>query len=101
MEYNIIAYGAVADGVTLNTLSIQSAIDDCAIHGGGRVTVPSGVFKTGTIMLKDHVELHLMPGAVLLGSECMEDYNSENAYEQCWGSAAEEWKGKHMILACE
>ena len=51
MQYNIVSYGAVADGTTLNTRSIQSAIDDCAAHGGGRVTVPAGVFKTGTIML--------------------------------------------------
>ena len=101
MQYNIVSYGAVADGTTLNTRSIQSAIDDCAAHGGGRVTVPAGVFKTGTIMLKDNIELHLMAGAVLLGSERMEDYNSEDAYPQCWGSVSEEWKGAHILLACE
>ena len=32
--YNITAYGAVADGVTLCTQSIQTAIDVCAAAGG-------------------------------------------------------------------
>ena len=47
--YNIQSYGAVADGVTLNTAAIQAAIDACAAASGGRVTVPTGTYKTGTI----------------------------------------------------
>ena len=34
--YNIINYGAVADGKTNNTNVIQSAIDDASADGGGR-----------------------------------------------------------------
>ena len=101
MEYNILTYGAVADGTTLNTAYIQAAIDDCFAHGGGKVTVPAGVFKTGTLVLRDHIELYLAAGAVLLGSECMEDYNSTDVYPQCWSCVSEEWLGKHIVLAWE
>lgn len=55
--YNISDFGAVADGKTLNTEFIQKAIDVCYENGGGRVTVPAGVFVTGTIYLKSNVEL--------------------------------------------
>ncbi len=99
METNILNYGAVADGITLNTESIQKAIDAVALAGGGRVTVPAGTFLSGTIWLKSHVELHLENGAVLKASENLDDYNAEDAYPQNWGCASEGWNGKHLIIA--
>jgi len=65
---------AVPGGEVVNTLAIQSAIDSVAASGGGRLTVPAGVFKTGALFLKENVELHLAEGAVLLGSTDLEDY---------------------------
>ncbi|TDW48152.1 polygalacturonase [Flavobacterium sp. 270] len=75
---NIVEYGAIADGKTLNTKIVQKAIDDCSASGGGIVTVPTGQFLIGTIYLKNDVNLHLESGAVLLGSTKMEDYNPSN-----------------------
>ena len=40
-------------------------------------------------------------GAVLKASTNMDDYNEEDAYPQNWGSAAEKWKAKHLIIALE
>ena len=48
MEYNINSFGAIADGVTINTVAIQTAIDECSSAGGGRVVIPSGKYKCGT-----------------------------------------------------
>ena len=73
-EYNITAYGAVAGGEKLNTGAIQQAIDDASAHGGGKVVVPAGVFRSGSIFLKQGVALHLAEGAVLKGSENIADY---------------------------
>ena len=47
---------------------IQEAVDRCARHGGGRVTVPRGEWTVGRIELCSHLELVLEEGAVLLGS---------------------------------
>jgi polygalacturonase len=71
---NILDLGAKPDGITLCTNLIQKAIDDCSASGGGTVTVPTGVFLTGTIILKNDVILYLENGAVLLGSKKIEDY---------------------------
>ncbi len=73
-EYNIRDYGAVSDTTSLSTLAIQKAIDDCHADGGGRVIVPSGSYKIGTIILKGNVELYLEHGATLYGSTDLADY---------------------------
>jgi len=71
---SIADYGAKPDGHSVNTRSIQRAIDQAAVAGGGVVTVPQGEFKTGALFLKQGVELHLDEGAVLLGSTDVADY---------------------------
>ena len=47
-DYLITDFGATGDGKTLNTISIQKAIDRCSAEGGGRVVIPNGIFVTGT-----------------------------------------------------
>jgi polygalacturonase len=58
-------YNAVGDGSTDCTGAFARAIDACHAAGGGRVVIPSGVYLTGAIHLKSHVNLHLLKGAVL------------------------------------
>ena len=58
-DYNIVDFGAKNDTTVLSTQAIQQAIDQCSKDGGGRVVVPAGMFKTGTLVLKSHVDLHL------------------------------------------
>lgn len=72
-EFNVMDYGAVADGVTNNAKAIQAAVDACTQAGGGRVTVPSGRYMSGSIQLKSNVDLHLEMGAVLISSLKEED----------------------------
>jgi polygalacturonase len=72
--FNIQDYGAKKDGVTINTKSIQSAIDACSESGGGTVWFPAGRYLSGTIYLKSHVTLFLDAGAVLAGSKNLNDY---------------------------
>jgi len=73
-DYPITDFGAVAGGETLNTAAIQTAIDAAAAQGGGTVVIPAGVFRSGSIFLKQGVALHLAEGAVLKGSENIADY---------------------------
>ena len=48
-----------------NSKFIQKAIDDVSNSGGGKVIVPKGRFLTGTIFLKDNVELYLEEDSIL------------------------------------
>ena len=73
-DYNIKDYGAVSDTTQLSTDAVQQAIDACSMEGGGRVLVPAGQYKIGTIILKSHVNLHLEHGATLFGSTDLADY---------------------------
>lgn len=72
--FNIIDYGALADGTTKNTLAIKKAIEACYKAGGGKVIIPSGKFLTGPIVLKSNINLHLEEGAEVLFSKDHEDY---------------------------
>lgn len=73
-DFNIIDYGAVADGKTKNTEAFKKAIEACAAAGGGRVLVPSGQFLSGPIHLKSNVNLHLADNSEILFSQDQADY---------------------------
>ena len=73
-DYNILDFGACNNLKSNSTMGIQNAIDRCAAEGGGRVIVPAGEFRTGTLILRSNVNLHLELGAVLYGSTDLKDY---------------------------
>ena len=79
--------------------SVAKAAEAAAQAGGGRIVVPPGVWKSGTIRLKDHCELHLEKGATILGSEKAADYNANDVFPENFNSVGEEWSGGHLVLA--
>ncbi len=75
MQYDVLSFGAVGDGIHNDTQAIQAAIDTCCANGGGRVVLPGGhVYRSGALRLGSCMELHLQAGAVLKGSDRLEDY---------------------------
>lgn len=67
--FNIMDYGAVADGKTDNALAINKAIRACSQSGGGQVFIPGeGTFLTGPFDLASKTELHVAAGATLLAN---------------------------------
>lgn len=75
--FNIKHFGAIGDGMVMETKAIQKTIDACHDAGGGVVWVPAGDFQIGTIRLKSNVTLSLDHGATLLGSQNIADYPTE------------------------
>ncbi|MDF7810854.1 glycoside hydrolase family 28 protein [Hymenobacter sp. YC55] len=71
--FNIVKYGAVADGQTLNTEAFRKAIEACS-QKGGVVLVPRGLWLTGPIELKNNVNLHVKRGALVQFSNKLSDF---------------------------
>jgi polygalacturonase len=63
----------------MNTQAIQQAVDACHDGGGGVVSVPKGVFLTGSLRLKSGVVLRVEKDAILRGSPKIADYAVETA----------------------
>ena len=72
-EYDIRDYGAVSGGLQSNSEAIGRAIDAACQNGGGRVVIPEGIWLSGPIELKSHIELHLRQGAILTFSKSKEE----------------------------
>ncbi|KAJ8748632.1 hypothetical protein K2173_008077 [Erythroxylum novogranatense] len=68
---SITEFGAVGDGVTLNTKAFQNAIfylNSFTDKGGAKLFVPAGRWLTGSFDLISHLTLWLDRDAVILGS---------------------------------
>ncbi len=79
---SILKFGAKADGVTLNTKSINAAIEACHKKGGGVVVIPPGVWLTGPLVLKSNVNLCVQRAALLLFTGDKNEYKLvETNYE--------------------
>ena len=98
-DFNVRAFGAKGDGAAKDTAAIQRAVDAAHAAGGGRVVLDAGTYLSGTIWLKDGVELHLAKGAVVKGSTDRADYNANDCFPENFWSDGEEWSGGHLVLA--
>ena len=77
MELNILDCGALPEGTEPQTEKLQQAIDRVA-ETGGRVIIPAGLWRTGTLLLRSRVELHLARGAILFGTSQPDDYPDDD-----------------------
>lgn len=76
-DYPASLFGIRGDGETLNTRSIQFAIDYVGGNGGGRLVFDVGRYLTGSIYLKSGVTLVLQEGSVIVGSLNPFDYDKK------------------------
>lgn len=74
-EYYASQFGIKSNGTTLNTTSIQKAIDFISEEGGGVLHFKVGRYLTGTLHLKSNVTIDLGEGAILVGSPNPYDYD--------------------------
>ena len=76
--YKASRFGCKSDGVTLNTSSIQRALDYIAEQGGGTLVFEVGRYLTGSLHIPDGVNIQLNEGAILVGSPNPFDYNLDS-----------------------
>lgn len=67
-EVNIRDFGALSDGVTLNTEAINNAIKTVSSKGGGKVIIPEGLWLTGPVVLLSNVNLYTEKNALIVFS---------------------------------
>jgi polygalacturonase len=73
-DYQASLFGIKSDGVTLNTRSIQRAIDFISEQGGGQLVFYVGRYLTGSIELKSNVTIRIEEGAALVSVPSVYDF---------------------------
>ncbi|MEN8227295.1 MAG: glycosyl hydrolase family 28 protein [Bacteroidota bacterium] len=97
-EFDVMKFGAQNDTTVLSTEAFNNAIGACHENGGGRVVVPAGMYKTGTITMLDHVELYLEHGAYLFAGTSREVFprQQQNTYRSLGDSV-----GRYALIYAE
>ncbi len=81
MIINATDYGAIADGETLTTESVQKAIDFLAERGGGTLRFTAGKYVLSTVFLKNNITIEIAKDALILGAPSYYDYEQEEKIE--------------------
>lgn len=76
MTYNVLDFGAVANGEILCTNAVQKAIEKCSAEGGGIVRFEGGRYVLSTVFLRSNVTIEIAENTTILGSLNFDDY--------CW-----------------
>lgn len=71
---NIKDFGAVGNGIVLNTKAIDDAIKAVNAKGGGTVVIPEGIWLTGPIELQSNVNLYTEKNSLILFSDDFDLY---------------------------
>ena len=79
--FNVRDFGAVGDGKTIDTPSVNRAIEAASSAGGGTVLFPAGEYACYTIRLKSHVSLYLNAGATILAADVPKEGTTTGGYD--------------------
>jgi len=94
--FNIRDFGAKGDGKTIDSPSINKAIDAASQAGGGTVVFPAGTYASYSIHLKSNITLQLEAGATLLAavteSGAGYDAPEPNEYQQYQDFGHSHWR---------
>src|SRR5271154_3305870 len=78
--YDVRQYGATGDGETIDSPSINKAIEEAAAAGGGTVRFPAGNYLCYSIRLKSNIALYLDQGATIIAADTP-DGGTQNGYD--------------------
>lgn len=93
---NVRDFGAVGDGIALDTAALQKAFEQGS-STGETVFFPAGIYRAGTLHLSSHLHIKLGNGAVLKVSEDIADFSEDTRqlpgalrFYFLWGADAED-----------
>lgn len=79
--YDVREYGAKGDGQTLDSQSINKAIEKASENGGGEIYFPAGSYLCGSIRLKSNIHLNLAAGCTILAAPAeMKAYDESESF---------------------
>ena len=76
--FNVKDYGAIGNGINLDSKAINKTIEVAADLGGGTVYLPAGNYLSGSIRLKSNILLFIDQGATIIAAPV----NAENCYDE-------------------
>jgi len=86
--FNVKDFGALGDGVHLDTDAINSAIAAAAKAGGGTVFFPAGNYLSFSIRLKSNISLYLDVGATIIAANMeMHKGKYDDPEPNIWGDS--------------
>lgn len=84
--YDVRDFGAVGDGIAIDSSAFNRAIEAASAKGGGTVVVPPGHYLCFSIRLKSYITLLLMNGSVIEAADPRKHAGQydlpENVYEE-------------------
>lgn len=83
-SFNIKDFGAMGDGIHIDSHAINEAIKKASLSGGGTVVVPEGIFLCYSIHLQSEVTLFLDKGAVLKAAPVTDTAGYDEAEPNDW-----------------
>jgi len=85
--YNVVDFGAKGDGKTLDSPSINKAIEEAATKGGGMVYFPAGNYLSASIRLKSNISVYLEQGATIVAASPADGYKYDDPEPNIWGDS--------------
>lgn len=85
--FSVKAFGAVGDGKTIDTPSVNRAIEAASAAGGGTVRFPAGVYACYSIHLKSNIVLYLEDGATILAASVPPEGTTTGGYDAAESNA--------------
>ncbi len=100
-EWDVSAFGAIADGTSDATDAIQRAIDTCASSGGGVVRLDGrGIYLSRRLSLKNGVELTIGEEVILRCSDDIERFPRYEPTEVWRWDRPVRWNSYAFIYTC-
>lgn len=85
--YNVRDFGASGDGKSLDSPSINKAIEEAASKGGGTIYFPAGTYLSASIRLKSNISLYIDQGATLLAASTTDGCKYDPPEPNVWGDS--------------